>query len=292
MDQRATIVESIPTLSSRVEITIGKLLQDAGKISETDIKRVLNEQKNGDRRFGEIAVRLGLVNAEDVLRALSQQFEYPLSPARSEAFSPHLVAARQPFGESAEALRALRSQLMLRWFTGRRRLLALAGTRAGDGCSRLAANLAVAFAQLGHRTLLIDADLRDPALHTFFGMANSAGLSGILSGRATLGDGVARIDALRNLSLLRAGPMPPNPQELLSRATFLHLLGHAAREYDTVIIDTTPASACVDAQIVAAAAGGCLLVTRRHHSRVDDIARLREQLAPAGATVVGAVIND
>jgi protein-tyrosine kinase len=292
MENRANnVVEVIPTLTSRVE-AIGKLLADAGKLSETDIKRILMEQKVGNLRFGEAALRLGLVDEDDVMRALAHQFEYPYLDADNTSFNPAVVAAHQPFSVLAEGLRALRSQLMLRWFSGRRRCLALVGTRGGDGCSRLAANLAVTFAQLGQRTLLIDANLRRPHQHELFGLKNGAGLSNVLTGRGALNDAAQRVDALRNLSVLCAGANPPNPQELLSRGTFLHLLGHAAKEYDSVILDTSPATECVDAQIVAAAAGGCLLVARRDHSRLADLERFREQLLPAGATIVGAVIND
>jgi len=290
MDKRANIVEAIPTLSSRVEIRIGKLLLDEGRISETDVKRVLLEQKNTRRRFGETALRLGVISEQDLLWALSHQFEYPL-PMDAQVFSESLVIARQPFSEQAEMLRALRSQLLLRWFTGRRRLLTLAGSRAGDGCSTLTANLGVAFAQLGLRTLLIDTHLRRPRLHEFFGVDNGVGATSVLTGRALLQDSVARIEGLRDLSLLCAGAVPPNPQELLSRPTLLHLLRQAADEYDAIFIDTAPAAVSVDAQIVAAVAGGCLLATRRHHSKMSEVARLKEHLTSVGVAVVGAVIN-
>jgi protein-tyrosine kinase len=291
MENRATLVEKIPTLTQRAE-TIGKLLLDQGKLSETDITRVLIEQKAENLRFGEAALRLGLVEHEDVMRALAHQFEYCYMPVGDQSLSDIIVAAHHPFSEQAEALRALRSQLMLRWFSGRRRCLALAAARSGDGCSRVAANLAVTFSQLGQRTLLIDTNLRRPRQHQLFGLKNHGGLSNVLTGRGGLNEAAVRVDPLRNLYVLCAGAVPPNPQELLSRATFLHLLGHAAKEFDSVILDTAPAALCVDAQIVAAAAGGCLLVARRDHSRLAELERFKEQLAPAGSTIVGAVIND
>ncbi len=276
---------------SAVDTHIGKLLLDAGKLNQNDIKNIIALQKEEGLRFGEAALRLGLATEQDVLRALSVQFEYPCVPPGEAGFSKEVIAAYEPFSKPVEALRALRSQLMLRWFGGRRKMLSVTSVRAGEGASALAANLAVTFAQLGEKTLLIDADLRNPGQYDLFGLKPAAGLSNLLAGRGTLYDAVEFIEQMKGLSVLCAGATPPNPQELLSRATFRELLAAAAEDYDVIIIDTPPALASADAQIISAITGGSLLVARRNETRVDDVSRLKEQFLPAGAVLLGVVLN-
>ena len=120
--------------------------------------------------------------------------------------------------------------------------VALASVDQGDGKSFICANLAVVFAQLGESTLVIDADLRRPTQQTIFGLRNRMGLSGVLSGRAGLSE-VRRMRSLPNLSILPAGAMPPNPQELLSRGTFRRVLKEMSAHFDVILIDCAP-SAC------------------------------------------------
>ena len=101
-------------------------------------------------------------------------------------YSEELVAAYQPFSQQVEALRALRSQLMMRWFNETNKSLAVVTANAGEGGSYLASNLAVMFSQLGERTLLIDANMRNPRQHIIFNLKENRGLSDILAGRAGL----------------------------------------------------------------------------------------------------------
>jgi protein-tyrosine kinase len=125
-----------------------------------------------------------LMTQEDVRYALSVQFDYPYLPDDS-SLSRELVAAYEPASRAVEDLRALRSQLMLRWFdtAAERRGLAIASAGQGDGRSYLAANLAIVFSQLGERTLLIDANLRTPKQHKLFNLGGRTGLSDMLVGR-------------------------------------------------------------------------------------------------------------
>ncbi len=147
------------------------------------------------------------------------------------------------------------------------------------------------FSQLGERTLLIDANMRDPRQHIIFNLKENRGLSDIVAGRAGL-DVVSQLEFFENLSVLGAGTIPPNPQELLNRASFSYFINQANNNYDIVIIDTSPATISADAQAVVARCGGALLVSRLNHTRLADITELRSQIAVTGAQVVGAVIND
>ena len=139
--------------------SIGAILVDSGKLTIEAAERILRLQKEQGLLFGDAALQLGLLTNEDIQFALARQYDYPYLLKGDGEVSSELVAAFQPFSPQVEALRALRSQLMLRWFTGQqeRRALAIVSPARGEGRSYLAANLAVVFSQLGEHTLLIDA---------------------------------------------------------------------------------------------------------------------------------------
>lgn len=270
-------------------VLLGRLLLDAGKLTEIDVNRVVVAQRKKNLRFGEAAMRLGLVTQQDVEQALALQFGYPYVSADS-SLDPTLVAAHQPFGATAECLRELRSQLQLRWFNEKEHMLALCAPRKRSGCSHLAANLAISFAQLGERTLLIDANFRRPSQAGLFNIEPAAGLSHLLIDRCGLEEALVPIAPFPELKVIFAGTQPPNPQELLSRVTFRYLLETSSTHFDVVIIDTPPILEYSDAQIVVAATGGCLLTARRHKTRVADIERAREKFVPTRAALLGTAI--
>lgn len=276
---------------NKPDTSIGKLLLDLGKIKPEDAERVLRLQKQEGLRFGDAAQKLGLINEADIRQVLSLQFDYPYLQPNQGSFSKDLVAAYQPFSQQVEALRALRCQLILRWFNEGNKALAVVSATSGDGCSILAANLAVVFSQLGENTLLIDANLRNPTQHRIFNLMETRGLSDILAGRASL-DAVNKIESFVNLSVLGAGTVPPNPQELLSRSSFTEFMKQAITHYDVVIVDNAPAAETSDAQAVAARCGGALLVSRFHQTRLAELTNIRDQLTISGVQIVGAVVND
>jgi protein-tyrosine kinase len=273
----------------RADTLLGRLLLDAGKLTEIDVGRVVATQRQQNLRFGEAAEQLGLVSSEDVRWALARQFGYPYLP-KDSPLDAALVAAFQPLSAQAEALRELRSQLLLRWFDDRRKTLAVISPRANEGCSHLAANLAVVFAQLGERTLLVDANFRNPMQHELFGLNPAVGLSGVLAGRCELDDALSSIAPFDKLTVLCAGARPPNPQELLSRVVFRYVLETAPAGFDAVIIDTPPLLDYADAQIIAAIAGGCLLATHRHKTRLADVERVKAKIEPTRAVLLGAAL--
>jgi protein-tyrosine kinase len=270
----------------------GQQLVASGKLTEHEVMRTINEQIHSGLRFGEAAMRLGLLTEADVQGALAQQYGYAYLSADSSDISPLLFAAHAPFGEKAEALRELRTQLVLRWFTDRVSTLAVTGARKGDGASVLAANLAIVFSQLGERTALIDANFRRPAQSKLFGLNPADGLSGLLIGRSSVKDVFSPIPSFENLFVLCAGAVPPNPQELLSRVSFSYLMESAPANFDIVIVDTPPVLECADAQVVISKARGCLLSTRVNASRLADLERVKALIQPTGSSIVGAVLNE
>jgi chain length determinant protein tyrosine kinase EpsG len=269
--------------------SMGMLLLDAGKLTPESAERVLRMQQELGIRFGEAAVRLGLVSEDDIRQVLARQFAYPYLLKGESALSPELVAAFEPFSPQVEALRAIRSQLMLRWFARGRKALAVVGVDPADGVSIFASNLAVVFSQLGEQTLLVDANLRGPRQHEVFALQPRQGLSDVLAGRADL-DIIARVPAFADLSVMPAGTLPPNPQELLSREAFRNLNTQLEHRYDVVLYDVAPFASGVDAMAVAGRAGGVLLVARKDYTPMAAVAHMAGQLAEAGAEVVGSVV--
>lgn len=272
--------------------SIGAILIDAGRLSLDNAERIIRLQRQEGLRFGDAGLNLGLLAPADIEFALARQFDYPYLVRGEGNVSEELVAAYAPFGEPVETLRALRSQLMLRHFSGDagHRALAICSPGRGDGRSHLAANLAVVFSQLGERTLLIDADMRHPRQHQIFRLDNGCGLSSILSNRGTA-EAIRRIPDFVALSVLNAGPMPPNPQELLGRPAFASLLADVAGRFDVILIDT-PAADYADAQTIAARAGAALLVARKHQSPLAALGRMSQQMREFGIRQVGAVLSE
>lgn len=287
-------VSLLPT-APRANRTIGAILMDAGLLSTEDAERILLLQKQQGLRFGEAAIKLGVLKDADIQFALARQFAYPYlrSTAERKPVSDELVAAYQPFSPQVEQLRALRSQLMLRWFdkAEQRQVLALVGTEQGEGRSYMAANLAIVLSQLGERTLLIDGNLRTPRQHELFKLDNKLGLSTILAGRSS-DESIIRITDLAGLFVLPAGPIPPNPLELLSRPTLDELLSNARANFDVIIIDTPSFAVGEDPIIVALRAGAALVMARSAQTRVSSFTNLVQGLMNAGVAVVGSVLND
>src|SRR5262245_41589628 len=215
------------------ETHIGALLINAGKIIPQDAERIVRYAKEKGLRFGDAAIALGLVTREEIDRIVALQFGYPYVIAGESPVSPEVAAAYMPYSKEVEAFRALRSQLLLRWFgdAAERKGLAVVSMNRGDGRSYLAANLAVVFSQLGERTLLVDADMRSPRQQVLFKLENRSGLSSILSGRGQPDD-IKRIPSFTDLSVLCSGPIPPNQQELLGRPQFSRLQEDAAKDFD------------------------------------------------------------
>jgi chain length determinant protein tyrosine kinase EpsG len=273
--------------------SIGAILVDTGRLSPENAERILRVQKDEGKRFGDAAIELGLLTEDDIRFALANQFDYPYLPAGDQSLSHELVAAYKPFSPVVEQLRALRSQLMLRWFDAEveRKALAVVSPGAGEGRSFVAANLAIVFSQLGERTLLIDANLRAPRQHELFKLGNRAGLSAMLAGRSDA-DALVRIPALVGLTVLPAGAIPPNPQELLGRPGFIKTLHTLARDFDVVIIDTPAGNDYADAQTVAARAGAAIMLARNNVSALPAIAELAANIQQSGATLIGSVLND
>lgn len=272
---------------------MGDLLREARNLTAEQVEKILQYQREHRVRFGEAAIALGFVNADDVLFALSQQFHYQYAPEQIDGISPELVTLRNPFSHQAEAFRGMRSQLMMRVFgdTDARRALAVVSPDVDDGKTYFCANLAVTLAQLGGRTLLVDADLRGPRQHELFGLQASAGLSGLLSGRVE-SQVIQQIPALPSLFVLPVGITPPNPLELIERPAFSLLIRELLSKFDHVVVDTPAAAYGADATAIAARCGAVLVIARKDKSRVAAVQDLVGTLAESPAKLAGVVMNE
>jgi chain length determinant protein tyrosine kinase EpsG len=285
-------IEGSGRVVGRHDGRIGNILALDGKLGASDIERVMELQRTEGWRFGEAAMRLGLVSTEDVRSAIAKQYDLPHLLPGNESISSELVVAYEPFHPRAEEMRALRTQLSIRWSsTGvRHRTLAIVSPGAGEGRSYVAANLAVVFSLLGERTLLIDADLRNPRQHLIFNIPDRVGLSAILSGRADRGV-VVPVPEFAKLSVVPAGAPPPNPQELLARPALGAFLQEMGAEFDVVLVDTSPAMSYADSQSVAFRAGSAVVLARKDHTRMSDTHSVIRELGGAGIRVIGTLFN-
>ena len=282
--------------SNASQRSMGDILLATGRLQQPDLERILQRQREAGVAFGQAALALNLLSQADIDFALNKQFDYAYLSETDASLRPELVAAYKPFSKVGESLRAVRSQLMLRWFNKatRQRVLAIVSPASGEGRSFIAANLAIVFAQQGQRTLLIDANLRsssEASLGALFRLGRSPGLSAILAERAglELAQGVA---GLPNLTVLPTGALPPNPQELLGRASFGQLLARAAERFDVVLIDTPAGDEFADAEIVAARVGAAVMVARLHASLIAQTSAMARRLQDSGVALVGSVLNE
>jgi chain length determinant protein tyrosine kinase EpsG len=278
--------------TERAEERIGDKLRQSGKLTEEDVSRIVAVQRQQNIRFGEAAVNLSLVTTDDIQMALASQYSYPYAVPHPAAGNSALYAATDPFGAGSEAIRTVRTQLLCASLGEKYRSLVVTSSHGGEGTSVLAANLAISFAQLGERTLLVDANFRRPMQHDLFDLHAGLGLSKLLSGRCSLEEVMVPVPPFATLSVLCAGAVPPNPQELLSQIAFSYLMETAPTTFDIVIIDTPPILDFSDALIATTRAGAYLLSARVNKTKITELAKAKALLASTGAKLMGAVVTD
>jgi capsular exopolysaccharide synthesis family protein len=194
---------------------------------------------------------------------------------------------RSPF---SEAYRSVRTALQFSTDNGVPRVLLVTSAGPSEGKSTTAWSLARNFAQLGKRTLLIDGDLRNPSLHKVAEVRGEIGLSNLLSGAANINEAVQETDDPR-LKVVLAGPLPPNPAELLAGSKLISLLTVAAESYDQVVIDGPPVLGLADAPILANAAAGTLMVVESGKTRIQSAQMAVKRLLVARARIIGVVLS-
>jgi succinoglycan biosynthesis transport protein ExoP len=201
-----------------------------------------------------------------------------------------LIVHQAPLSGPAEAARAIRTNLRFMAPDEPFRILLVSSASPSEGKTTVASNLAIAMAQAGQKTLLLDADLRKPRIHRIFGKSNDAGLTVALLDRSILTDELVATD-VPNLSVLPAGPIPPNPAELLQSEKFAGLLAELRERYDRIVIDSPPVGPVTDAAVLTTQVDGTVLVVRAFRTHRDVVANAKRTLQAVGGRVVGAVLN-
>jgi receptor protein-tyrosine kinase len=248
-------------------------------LAESDVLRALTLQHTEQLTFAQALIQLGLATPADINAALGETA--PIRPA-------HVPPLGKAF-TSLVGIRALRTEILLRQTGQGCNAFAVVSAAAGDGSARLASELAIAFAQLGEPTLLIDANLRRPEQQQLFGLRDRSGLADALASNAAID--YAGVDGLPELTVLTAGKRPSNPQELLSSSAFGGFVDDARLRFQHVVVDTPDASDCSDGLVVAAAVGAALPVARIDATPLPDYTELVRRLKTASVRIVGGVLN-
>lgn len=202
-----------------------------------------------------------------------------------------LVTNANPSSVISEQFRTLRTNISFSSSDSDIRSLVFTSGSPGEGKSTVAANSAVVFAQEGKRVLLVDADMRKPTVHYTFHIANTMGLSNLLTRKALLDD-VVKVTDQENLSVMTCGPIPPNPSELLGSRMMDSVIKEILNQYDVVIFDAPPVLAVTDAQILANKADGTVLVLNTAKTEKDALEKAKELLEKSNANVLGVVMNN
>lgn len=189
-----------------------------------------------------------------------------------------------------EAYNAIRTNLLFTQQGEKCPIFVVTSPTANNGKTINATNLAVSFAQMGKKTLLIDSDMRNPTLHKLFSLSSKNGLSEVL---AELTDSINVTKTnIENLSVLVAGKIPPNPAELLASPRMDNLLDFVKQHYDCVFIDTPPVNIVTDATVFAQKSTGYVMIAKTDLTNVPDLRLAVGTLKNIGADILGFIIND
>ena len=215
--------------------------------------------------------------------------KFSLKPKKENAYADISVQSKKiPFAV-VESYKAIRTNLSFLLSSAKSNVVAITSPNSGEGKSTTAANMAIAFSQLGEKVLLIDADMRRSSLHKKLRTDNGDGLSNILAGMAKAEDCVRKIND--NLFFLPSGRIPPNPSELLGSPAFEKLIKSVSPSYNCVIIDTPPMNVVSDTLIAAPHTAGIVMVVRDGQTHNEDIKHVIDSAEFAGIKILGAVIN-
>lgn len=213
-----------------------------------------------------------------------------------------LIIEKKPRSPISEAYRTVRTNIEFSSIDTEVRKMLITSAGPGEGKSTTAANLAVAFAQSGKRTLLIDGDLRKPTVFKLFNLSNRIGLSNVIvDGVNILNPSIAQIDGLgldevihhysEKLDILTSGTIPPNPSEIVGSNKMRIFIESMAKRYDRVIIDTPPVNAVTDAQLLSTMVDGVIFVVGSEITHIDGAKRAKELLNHVNAKILGVVMT-
>lgn len=199
------------------------------------------------------------------------------------------LTSRTPFNVR-EAYKIARTNIMFSLTESGCRKVAVSSSFPGEGKTTTCTNLALSFAEMGKKVLIIDCDMRKPQVHTVFALDNQVGISNVLGGFANLLEAI-HILKEDNLSVITAGHIPPNPAELLASDKMTRVLKELEKAYDYIFIDTPPVNVVTDAAVISQYVQGMLLVVRQEQSTYKDVEMALNKLELAKAKVLGFILT-
>lgn len=202
------------------------------------------------------------------------------------------IVKSNPKSPISEAFRTMRTNIQFTNIDKDIKTLAITSSTMAEGKSTVASNLAISLAQEEKKILIIDCDLRKPKVHKIFNLPNTKGLTSIVMGVNTLEDTVYNLSDIEGLSIITAGPIPPNPSELLSSKRMREFLEVIKEEYDMIILDTPPIGIVTDAAIISTYIDGTLLVIKAGETEIANAEHAKELLDKVNANIIGAVLNN
>jgi succinoglycan biosynthesis transport protein ExoP len=232
-----------------------------------------------------------LKTPDDIKQTLDLSTLGAVTQIDGESPEQKLVAGLQPKSPTAEAYRILRTNIQFSALDNPPRTLMITSSGPSEGKSTTLANLGIVMAQQGQRVILLDTDLRRPALHRLFQLPNSIGLSSALLQVQPDLDSLLQETRYENLQVLTTGPLPPNPAEMLGSERFRDLLQQLAGRADLVLLDSPPALAVTDAAILARQTDGVVLVVEGGTTRRQVAQNAKEALEKVGANILGVTLN-
>jgi succinoglycan biosynthesis transport protein ExoP len=212
--------------------------------------------------------------------------------ARRRVDSPErdMIVHLEPRSSSAECCRTIRTNITFQSADNPLKTIAITSAMPRDGKTMVALNLATALAQSGQRVLIIDTDLRKPRLHRALKLPSGPGVTSFIAGEAAVDELLLQTE-IPGVTLLRCGPIPPNPSELLHTKRFAELISQARSRFDTVIFDSPPLGAVTDPAIISTQVDGTILVVRSGTTTRGGVDAALRQLHGVSARIIGAVLN-
>ena len=188
-----------------------------------------------------------------------------------------------------EAYKTIRMNILFTLAQSKKHSFVISSFESGDGKSTSSINIAAAFAQLGNKVLLIDADMRKPTIHRKLKLPNAKGLTSVLVGFCTAEEAIQNVDNL--FDVLTSGPIPPNPSEMLYSEVMDVLCKGLEEHYDYIIFDTPPFGIVSDALVLAPRTAGIVLITKAGVTTVDQLVKVKEMIESVGTRILGVVLN-
>lgn len=287
---RTPVTPNVP-LNIAIGLAAGALLALATALAREQLDRTLKAPEEVEKVLGSTLLGV-LPDAPD---------DMPTRPKRgrrrartetgdSAKVPLELTVHRRPTSGLAEAVRAIRTNLVFMSPDNPHRTLLITSAAPSEGKTTVACALAITIAQAGHRVALVDCDLRRPRLHSVFSNSNDFGVTSALLDRDTQ-DSIAVPTEVPNLWVVPTGPIPPNPAELLHSEAFRSILNRLKERFDRIVIDSPPIAPVTDATVLSTQVDGVVVVVRASRTPKDLVRRALRSLRDVGSHVVGVVLN-